>query len=76
MDYEAIVHRAFEGRRIVSLCSYHVHRCSPAQILDVGRRHSCTLDHPDEGWQIVTEHSIPKTTALPQAVAPRPSGAS
>jgi len=56
MDYEQIVHRAFLGRRIVSLCSYHIDRCGPAQVLDVVRRHSCALDRPDEGWQIVTGH--------------------
>jgi hypothetical protein len=70
MDYEAIVHRAFEGRRIVSLCSYHVRRCSAAQILDVARRHSCVLEQPDEGWQIVTNYSLTRTAALPPAVAP------
>jgi hypothetical protein len=55
MDYEETVHRAFEGRRIVSLCSYHVGRCSPTQIRDIARRHSCALDKPDEGWQIITD---------------------
>jgi hypothetical protein len=48
------VHRAFQGRRIVSLCSYHVGRIGNANILDVVRRHSCALNRPDEGWQIVT----------------------
>jgi hypothetical protein len=70
MDYEAIVQRAFEGRRIVSLCSYHVRRCTPAQILDVARRHSCALDHPDNGWQIVTDYSFTRTAAALPAVAP------
>jgi len=23
-------------------------------VFDVMRRHSCTLDKPDEGWQIIT----------------------
>jgi hypothetical protein len=68
MDYEGIVHRAFDGRRIVSLCSYHVRRCSPAQILDVARRHSCALDHPDEGWQIVTDYSFTRTEVPPPAI--------
>ena len=54
MDYEAIVHRAFQGRRIVSLCSYHAKRCAPSDVLEVVRRHSCALSQPDEGWQVTT----------------------
>ena len=55
MDYEEVVHRAFDGRRIISLCTYDMRRCAPANIVDVMRRHSCALEHPDEGWQIVSE---------------------
>jgi hypothetical protein len=71
MDYEEVVHKAFYGRRIVSLCSYHLQRCGPAHVRDVVRRHSCALDRPDEGWQIVTgygsvevEASIPHLHAV------------
>ena len=52
MDYEALVHRAFEGRRIVSLCSYDERRCAPADMHGVMRRHSAVLRRPDEAWQI------------------------
>jgi len=54
MDYEEVVHRAFQGRRIVSLCSYDARRCGAADTLQVARRHSCALNQPDEGWQVVT----------------------
>ena len=54
MDYEEAVHKAFHGRRIISLCSYHVRRCGPGEIYDVMRRHSCVLNQPDAGWEIVT----------------------
>jgi hypothetical protein len=54
MDYEAAVHKAFEDRRIISLCSYHVRRCRSNEIYDVMRRHSCVLSQPDAGWEIVT----------------------
>jgi len=53
MDYEEVVHRAFHGRRIVSLCSYDARRVPASEVLDVMRRHSCALDRPDEGWQVV-----------------------
>jgi hypothetical protein len=54
MEYEQLVNQSFHGRRIVTLCTYHLDSCGPAEVFDVMRRHSCTLDHPDEGWQILT----------------------
>ena len=57
MDYEEVVHHAFQGRRILSLCSYHAQRCGPAEVLDVVRRHSCALTQPDDGWQVLTGFS-------------------
>jgi hypothetical protein len=53
MDYEEVVHRAFQGRRIISLCSYDLRRCAPHEIAGVMSRHSCALERPDEGWQIM-----------------------
>ena len=52
MEYQDAVNQAFRGRRIVTLCTYR--GCDAAEVLDVAQRHSCTLEHPDEGWQIVT----------------------
>jgi hypothetical protein len=52
MDYEALVHRAFERRRIVSLCSYDERRCAAAEMHGLMRRHSAVLRRPDEAWQI------------------------
>jgi DcmR-like sensory protein len=57
MDYEEVVHQAFQGRRILSLCSYHALRCAPADVLQVVRRHSCALTRPDDGWQVLTGFS-------------------
>ena len=54
MDYEEVVHRAFQGRRIISLCTYHRERCEPEHVPDVIRRHSCALERPDAGWRIRT----------------------
>lgn len=54
MDYEAAVDQAFRGRRIVTLCTYQGADCGAAELMDVTKRHSCTLDRPDEGWQILT----------------------
>ena len=52
MDYEEIVHRAFQGRRIISLCTYHRERCEPEEMPEVIRRHSCALEHPAAGSRI------------------------
>jgi hypothetical protein len=54
MEYEALIQKAFQGRRIVTLCTYWLEQCSATEVFDVMRRHSCTLDHPDHGWQILT----------------------
>ena len=43
MDYEAVVHQAFRGRRIVSLCSYDARRVAPAEVTDVVFRHDRML---------------------------------
>ena len=58
MDYEEIVHRAFQGRRIVSLCAYHRERCEAEDVQDVMRRHSCALEHPAAGWRIRTSPGL------------------
>jgi hypothetical protein len=55
MEYEALVNRAFQGRRIVTLCTYWLEQCGSAEMLDVLRRHNGALDRPDEGWQILTQ---------------------
>ena len=57
MEYEDTVQKAFSGRRIVTLCTYPSERCGAANVLDVVHRHSCTIEHPDQGWQILTRLS-------------------
>jgi two-component system, sensor histidine kinase PdtaS len=54
MDYEQRADEAFASRRIVTLCSYRANPRAATDVLDVVRRHSCTLERPDEGWQILT----------------------
>ncbi|HJY76260.1 MAG TPA: MEDS domain-containing protein [Burkholderiales bacterium] len=54
MEYEHMLTKAFSGRRIVTLCTYPSNGCGASNVLDVVHRHSCTLEHPDEGWQILT----------------------
>ena len=57
MEYEALIDERLRNQRIVTLCTYQLGRCAPSEILDVMQRHSCTLDRPDEGWQILTARS-------------------
>ena len=54
MEYEALVDKAFQGRRIVTLCTYSLADCGAPEILDVVARHNCTLERPDHGWQLLT----------------------
>ena len=54
MEYEQRIDELFASRRIVTLCSYRLDRRAASDVLDVVRRHSCTLDRPDEGWQLLT----------------------
>ena len=54
MDYEQRIDELFASRRIVTLCSYRLDPRAPSDMLDVARRHSCTLNRPDEGWQLLT----------------------
>ncbi len=54
MEYEEYAQEAFASQRIVALCSYLLDRRAGADVLDVVRRHSCTLDRADEhGWQVL-----------------------
>ena len=57
MEYEETLNRVLQGRRIVTLCSYQLGRCGASEVLEVVRRHDCTLDHPDGGWQILTSRA-------------------
>jgi hypothetical protein len=54
MEYEELVNKAFQGRRIVTLCTYSLDTCGPAEVFDVVRRHMGALERPDEGWQVLT----------------------
>jgi hypothetical protein len=54
MAYEEAVNESVGGRRIVALCTYLLADCGAERMLDVKQRHACTLEHPDEGWQLTT----------------------
>jgi len=54
MEYEDLVNKAFQGRRIVTLCTYHLDSCGAAEMFDVVRRHNGALERPDKGWQVLT----------------------
>jgi hypothetical protein len=58
MEYEGTLGPALDGRRIVTLCTYQIGRCGASEVFDVIRRHHCTLDHPDDGWQLLTPPRI------------------
>ena len=43
MEYESAVTQAFHSRRIVTLCTYQLAKCGAAELLDVHRRHHCSV---------------------------------
>ena len=49
--YEARVHAAFRGRRIIALCSYSLERCGRDEVLDVVRNHELALIRSGGRWQ-------------------------
>ncbi len=53
MEYEKLVSKAFERRRIVALCSYDLSRCKPWEVLDVIGRHHHTLVRGGDSWQVL-----------------------
>lgn len=57
MDYESNADKAFQGRRIVALCSYNSHHCHATGILEVIKTHRYTLDRRDANWEVLRESS-------------------
>ena len=55
MEYERLVSKAFEGHRIVALCSYDLSRCQPSEVLEVIGLHHHTLVKGGDAWQVL-EH--------------------
>jgi hypothetical protein len=53
MEYERSVGPAFQGRRIVALCSYRLPGVSSGKVMEVMRAHDCAFDRPDAGWQVI-----------------------
>ncbi len=52
-DYEARVHAAFEGRRIVAMCSYSLAKCHSHEIVDIMRNHPLALVRGGTRWSVV-----------------------
>ena len=49
--YEARVHEAFHGRRIIALCSYSLARCGTEQLVDVMRNHGLAIVRHGGEWR-------------------------
>jgi hypothetical protein len=58
MEYEQAVTTHFNGRRIVSLCSYAMAQCNDQQMSDVVQAHHCAFERPDADWQVVASPSF------------------
>ena len=60
MGYERAVTERFNGRRIVTLCSYALAQCSDQQMREAMHAHHCVLERLDADWHVL---------ALPQLAA-------
>jgi signal transduction histidine kinase len=52
-DYEARVHDAFRGRKIIALCSYPLSKCGSHEVVDVMHNHGASLVRGSRGWDVV-----------------------
>jgi len=50
VDYEARVHQALRGRRIIALCSYCLERCGHRELVDVMRNHRIAVVRNRGRW--------------------------
>jgi signal transduction histidine kinase/ActR/RegA family two-component response regulator len=50
VDYEARVHQALHGRRIIALCSYCLERCGHRELVDVMRNHRVAVARHRGRW--------------------------
>jgi hypothetical protein len=62
VEYENMLHRAVQGRRIVACCSYRHATCEPVYMLDVVRAHNAMLDLSENSWQVLTKQALTTTT--------------
>ena len=69
--HENRFHHALHGRRITALCSYHLDRCGPQEIIDVLRNHKSALLRRDRMWE-----PVESATAALALVAPAVASAS
>jgi anti-sigma regulatory factor (Ser/Thr protein kinase) len=60
-SYEAEVMRAFEGRRMVGLCSYASGQCGAGEVLDVVHNHDHALVRRDGAWDLVDNAPVRST---------------
>lgn len=52
MGYEQALTGSFNGRRIVTLCSYALTQCSDQQMREVMHAHHCAFERPYADWQV------------------------
>ncbi len=69
VDYEARAHAAFQGRKIVALCSYSLGNCAHDEVVDVLRNHPVSLVRAGEGWTVVHGATAALATLEPERVA-------
>jgi signal transduction histidine kinase len=67
-DYEDQVHAAFQGRKIVALCSYSLGTCNPHDVVDVLRNHTLSIVRVGAAWQVVHGATAALASLEPECV--------
>lgn len=63
IDYESYLREAFDGQRLLALCSYDAERCDADAVLDVVQAHDFALARRRGNWEVV-EHASVKRSRL------------
>ncbi|MEQ9335099.1 MEDS domain-containing protein [Thalassobaculum sp.] len=61
IDYESYLREAFEGQRLLALCSYDAERCDADAVLDVVHAHDFALARRRGAWEVVEHASVKRS---------------
>ncbi len=68
IDYETYLRDAFDGRRLLALCSYDARRCDADAVLDVVHAHDFALARRRGNWEVVEHASVKRSRQALEAL--------
>lgn len=61
MDYENALRGAFDGHRLIALCSYDTGKCDSDAVLDVVQAHDFALSRRRGAWEVVEQAAVKRS---------------